>query len=102
MSQQTINSGLRHRLGSHYALLVFSLIQSESIQHTELPRNSYLDRSVIIVVESAHNYSRRSEHRTIHKGNGGVTEHLSLWDPSNDKLAHGYKLQTVHKQQLVY
>ena len=36
------------------------------------------------------------------KGNGGVTEHLSLWDPSNNKLAHGYKLQTVHKQQLVY
>ena len=36
------------------------------------------------------------------KGNGGVTEHLSFWDPSNDKLAHGYKLQTQHKQQLVY
>ena len=28
--------------------------------------------------------------------------YLSLWDFSNDKLADGYKLQTLHKQQLVY
>ena len=39
---------------------------------------------------------------TVCKGNGGITDHLSLRDSSNDKLAHGYKLQTVHKQQLVH
>ena len=37
-----------------------------------------------------------TEHITIeYKGNEGVTEHLSLWDPSNDKLAHGYKQEPM-------
>ena len=56
--------------------------------------------------ESLHASRNRSNKRCKKvrrlKGNGGVTKHLSLWDPSNDKLAHGYKLQTVHKQQLVH
>ena len=52
--------------GKPLCITSFQSDSSESIQHTKLLRNSYLDRSVIIVVESAHNYSRRSEHRTIH------------------------------------
>jgi len=32
----------------------------------------------------------------------GITEHIGLWDSSNNKLTLGYKIQTVHKQDLVY
>ena len=36
------------------------------------------------------------------KGNGGITEHPNLRDSSNDYLALGFKLSTVHKHHLLY